>query len=158
LSKTTHRDHPLHALPREDLDLIVELVLQGGSLKDLASVYGVSYPTIRARLDRVIARLRDAVQGRAPDPMSELLGGLVERGELSVGGARGIRDLWRQAREEMEAHARRHVGAESAGVQAGAREDVPPGSPISPTPNPPTPNPPTPTSPTPSSALPEAYS
>lgn len=89
-------DHPLVALPREDLDLITELVLKSGSLKDLAAAYGVSYPTIRGRLDRVIERLRSSVEGRARDPVSELLAGMVERGELSVSGARSIRDLVRE--------------------------------------------------------------
>jgi len=34
------RDHPLAALPREDLDLIAELVLHSGSLKELAESFG----------------------------------------------------------------------------------------------------------------------
>ena len=88
-------DHALTGLPREDLDLICELVLQSGSLKGLASSYGVSYPTIRARLDRTITRLRAIVDGAAPDPVSELLAHLVERGELSPSGARRLRDSMR---------------------------------------------------------------
>ena len=88
--------HHLAQLPREDLDLIVELVLKSGSLKDLASSYGVSYPTIRARLDKVIERLAAAVNGQKPDPVSELLATLVERGELTPTGARAVRDLVRQ--------------------------------------------------------------
>jgi len=91
-----NQDHPLQRLPVEDLDLITELVLRSGSLKDLASAYGVSYPTIRARLDRVIERLSAAVNGRTPDPLSELLASLVERGEMTAGGARQVRDLIRQ--------------------------------------------------------------
>ena len=90
--------HPLLDLPREDLDLIGELVLHSGSLKDLATVYGVSYPTIRLRLDKVIERLRGVLEGRAPDPLAELLASLVERGELSVTGARAVRDLVRDER------------------------------------------------------------
>jgi hypothetical protein len=86
-------DHALGALPREDLDIIAELVLRSGSLKDLASAYGVTYPTIRLRLDRVIERLRAAVDGKQPDPLKELLAGLVERGEMSVSGARSVRAL-----------------------------------------------------------------
>jgi hypothetical protein len=35
--------HPLGFLPIEDLDLITELVLRSGSLKDLATAYGVTY-------------------------------------------------------------------------------------------------------------------
>jgi hypothetical protein len=89
-------EHPLARLPREDLDLITELVLQSGSLKGLAEAYGVSYPTIRARLDRVIERVRAAVDGRKPDEMTELLATLVERGELSASGARRIREVARR--------------------------------------------------------------
>lgn len=89
-------DHPLASLPREDLDLIVQLVLHSGSIKDLASSYGVSYPTIRTRLDRVIDRLRGAIEGRKPDPISEFLASLVERGELAPSHARTIKDLARQ--------------------------------------------------------------
>jgi hypothetical protein len=89
-------DHPLLSLPAEDLDLIVQLVLASGSLKDLASTYGVSYPTIRARLDRTIARLKEVLAGRAPDPVIELVADLVERGELSSAGGRALRDLVRR--------------------------------------------------------------
>jgi len=88
-------DHPLSALPREDLDLIVQLVLASGSLKDLAASFEVSYPTIRARLDRTIARLREVLAGRPPDPVIELVADLVERGEISTAGARALRDLLR---------------------------------------------------------------
>lgn len=87
--------HPLLALPDEDRDLILELVLQSGSLKGLAEAYGVSYPTIRARLDRVIERLRGAINGAPPDPMNELLARLVEQGQLSFTAARAVRDLHR---------------------------------------------------------------
>lgn len=87
-SKTA--SHALTSLPIEDLDLITELVLQSGSLKGLAQSYGVSYPTIRGRLDRVIEHLRAALDGRRPDPVRELLARLIESGELSPSGAREI--------------------------------------------------------------------
>ncbi|HLO42116.1 MAG TPA: DUF2089 family protein [Phycisphaerales bacterium] len=83
-------EHPLGKLPAEDLELVTQLVLRSGSLKDLAEAYGVSYPTIRLRLDRVIERLRDAVEGKQPDPLKELLAGLVERGEMTLGAARKV--------------------------------------------------------------------
>lgn len=92
-SNRTRQTHPLLHLPREDLDLIAEMVLQSGSLKGLAKAYGVSYPTIRGRLDRVIDRLKDVLEGRAPDPLRETLASLVERGELSAGGAHQIRTV-----------------------------------------------------------------
>ena len=89
-------EHPLGLLPREDLDLIMELVLRSGSLKDLATSYGVTYPTIRLRLDRVIERLQAVISGKQPDHLSELLARLVERGEMSASGARSVRDLVRE--------------------------------------------------------------
>ncbi len=88
-------NHPLAQLSREDLDLIMELVLQSGSLKDLATAYGVSYPTIRLRLDRVISRLKELKEGRPLDPLSELLAELVQRGEVSVGAAKAVREVAR---------------------------------------------------------------
>jgi hypothetical protein len=88
--------HPLLALGRDDLDLITELVLRSGSLKDLADAYGVSYPTIRLRLDKVIERLSAVVAGKEPDPVSEVLARLVERGELSASNARAVRDVVRE--------------------------------------------------------------
>ena len=88
--------HPLTKLPESDLDLIKELVLQSGSLKGLAAVYGVSYPTIRGRLDRVIERLRAIVEEREPDALTELLASLVERGEITPSGARRVRETVRE--------------------------------------------------------------
>lgn len=89
-------DHPLLSLPKEDLDLIAELVLQSGSLKALAESYSVSYPTIRQRLDRVIARLRASIERRPLDPLTELVADLVERGELGTAQARRILETARQ--------------------------------------------------------------
>ena len=100
-------DHPLSTLPREDLDLIVELVLQSGSLKGLAESYAVSYPTIRTRLDKTIDRLRAAVEHRTPDPVTTLLADLVERNELSVSGARRLRSLIQTEAARAEATAAR---------------------------------------------------
>lgn len=88
--------HPLAQLSAEDLDLITRLTLHSGSLKALAKAYGVSYPTIRARLDRTIERLQSALDGRPPDPLSELLADLVARGDLNRTNAQAIRDTARR--------------------------------------------------------------
>lgn len=93
------QSHPLAMLPREDQDLIVQLVLHSGSLKDLASVYRVSYPTIRIRVDRVIERLRVILSVRKPDGLSELLEAMVERKEIAAAAASTIREAVRQRLE-----------------------------------------------------------
>ena len=56
---------------------VLRLVLASGSLKSLAGSYGVSYPTIRVRLDRLIEHLRSLTEGKAADPMANLLADLV---------------------------------------------------------------------------------
>ena len=87
--------NPVLALDETDLEFVLRFVLSSGSLKEMAQVYGVSYPTLRGRLDRLIVRLKDALAGQAIDPMSALLADLVERGEMSVSTARRIQDLHR---------------------------------------------------------------
>ena len=101
-ASVVEQDHVLCRLPREDLDLVAGLVLKSGSLKELAESYKVSYPTIRLRLDRVIERLKAAMKGKQPDPLSELLATLVERGEISPSVARSVREVARRARKEEQ--------------------------------------------------------
>ena len=57
-------DLPLLAqLSREDQEFIVQFVLTGGSLKDMAKLWAVSYPTARNRLDDLITKVNLAVNG-----------------------------------------------------------------------------------------------
>ena len=85
------------------MDFIVQFVLASGSLKDMAQLYGVSYPTIRGTLDRVIANLRQKLSAGGPDEMTELLATLVERGELKPAQAKRIRELHRSVVDEVQA-------------------------------------------------------
>ena len=45
-------------LEEEDVVFIKKFVLASGSLKEVAGQYGVTYPTVRLRLDRLIQRIR----------------------------------------------------------------------------------------------------
>ncbi|HFU5892565.1 MULTISPECIES: DUF2089 family protein [Enterococcus] len=45
-------------LENEEKEFIRQLILASGSLKELAKVYDVSYPTVRLRLDRVINKVK----------------------------------------------------------------------------------------------------
>lgn len=45
------------SLDDEELAFVRHFVMASGSLKDLATRYGVSYPTVRARLDRLIQKM-----------------------------------------------------------------------------------------------------
>lgn len=48
----------LSALEDEELSFIKNFLLCSGSLKEVASLYGVSYPTVRLRLDRLIQKIQ----------------------------------------------------------------------------------------------------
>ena len=45
-------------LEGEDLAFVKKFVLASGSLKEVAAQYGVSYPTVRLRLDRLIQKIK----------------------------------------------------------------------------------------------------
>ena len=94
---TSRREHPLLLLTEEDLDFVTQFVLASGSLKEMAQLHQVSYPTIRITLDRVISNLRESVNGTPQDAMTGLLADLVERGEIKVGVAKSIRAVYRSA-------------------------------------------------------------
>ena len=51
----------LGSLPVEHQRFIEMFILAGGSLKEVAEQTGVSYPTVRSRLDKVIEVLRDEI-------------------------------------------------------------------------------------------------
>lgn len=90
MKTTTETADVLAQLDETDREFIVRFVLASGSLKDVAQGYGVSYPTLRAKLDRLIHRLQQLRQGQPVSPLRELLASLVERGELSAATARRI--------------------------------------------------------------------
>jgi hypothetical protein len=88
---------PLRYLSDDDLEFVQRFVLASGSLKDLAAEYGVSYPTIRVRLDKLLERLRAVMAGQPRDPMAELLADLIGRGEIVPAAAKTVLDLHRRS-------------------------------------------------------------
>lgn len=44
-------------LDDEDVSFIKKFLLLSGSLKEVAAVYGVTYPTVRLRLDKLIQKI-----------------------------------------------------------------------------------------------------
>ena len=100
MSEPKKTQHPLSRLSEPDLELVLRFVLASGSLKKLATSYGVSYPTIRARLDELIARLEALTSERELDPMIDLLADLVSEGEMTPRAARRLRELHRKLAQE----------------------------------------------------------
>ena len=46
------------SLENEDLEFIKNFVVKSGSLKEIAKIYEVSYPTVRIKLDRLIEKIK----------------------------------------------------------------------------------------------------
>jgi hypothetical protein len=75
---------PLAMLPAEDQVFVAAFVRGHGSIKEMEALFGVSYPTIKNRLNRIGAALPAAeIAVTPPRSTSELLTKL-ERGEMSV--------------------------------------------------------------------------
>ncbi|MFO0840662.1 MAG: DUF2089 domain-containing protein [Phycisphaerae bacterium] len=69
-------------LPIEHQRFIEMFVLAGGSLKEIAAQTGVSYPTVRSRLDKVIDALRAEI-GRTGQVRGSILDA-VEQGRMAA--------------------------------------------------------------------------
>ena len=48
----------LAGLALEDQEFVLEFIKASGSLKEMAEILGVSYPTVRNRLDEIIEKLK----------------------------------------------------------------------------------------------------
>ncbi len=90
----------LRELSDEDLQFLKRFLLGSGSLKALAAEYGVSYPTVRARLDRLIAKVHAAEDASATDPFRRRLQILIADGALSPKAARALLQAHIQALAE----------------------------------------------------------
>lgn len=71
-------------LDDEDREFVRRFVLASGSLKELAERYAVSYPTIRVRLDRLIAKVAAADAARTADPLERRVKVLVADGTIDA--------------------------------------------------------------------------
>jgi hypothetical protein len=72
---------PLGNLPTAHQRFIEMFVLASGNLKEIATHAGVSYPTVRSRLDKVIAALREEITAQ-----SEATQAIAEGKQKKAGG------------------------------------------------------------------------
>jgi len=73
---------PLARLRYEDQVFVSEFVRSHGSIKDMEKAFGISYPTVKNRLNRIIDQLQ-LVEVTASSAGDDALG-LLERGEISA--------------------------------------------------------------------------
>jgi len=73
---------PLANLPAEDQVFITAFMRCHGSIKDMEQMFGISYPTVKNRINR-IARQLEFVEIVAVSPQEEAISEL-ERGEITA--------------------------------------------------------------------------
>jgi hypothetical protein len=73
---------PLARLRYEDQVFVSEFVRSHGSIKDMEKAFGISYPTVKNRLNRIIDQLQLVEVTDSPAGGDAL--GLLERGEISA--------------------------------------------------------------------------
>ena len=74
-------------LEEEDVSFIKKFILASGSLKEVAAQYGVTYPTVRLRLDRLIQKIRIG-EDTAADPYIATIKRLVVKDKLDFDTAK----------------------------------------------------------------------
>ena len=73
---------PLAQLPAEDQFFVMAFVRCHGSIKEMERIFGISYPTIKNRLNRLSERMH-LVETCPPTPEAEVLAQL-DRGEITA--------------------------------------------------------------------------
>ena len=82
------------SLSEEDLEFVKNFVLKSGSLKDMAEAYGVSYPTMRLKLDKLIEKI-GLVDNNRDDDYTRKIKAMAIDGKLSLEAARELIEAYR---------------------------------------------------------------
>lgn len=85
----------LDYLGDEDLAFIKRLVLASGSLKEVAAGYGISYPTVRLRLDRLIAKITVADDSGIQSDFERVLRAQHAEGRIDADTLKTLLDAYR---------------------------------------------------------------
>lgn len=86
------------ALENEDMEFIRKFVLNSGSLKEIAKIYEVSYPTVRIKLDRLIEKIK-VNEAEDNEDFIKFIKNLSIDDRISVDDARLIIQKYKQERK-----------------------------------------------------------
>ena len=85
-------------LEDDELQFIKRFVLASGSLKEMADIYGVTYPTVRNRLNMVISKVKLSEEKRE-DPYVSLIKRMVMEGKVDFEAAAVLIREYRESKE-----------------------------------------------------------
>jgi len=90
----------LLALDKESIEFIRKFVINSGSLKNMADIYDVSYPTVRSKLDSLIKKIE--LNSKADDvEFIKMIKSLVIDERISLDTAKLIIDKYKSEREDV---------------------------------------------------------
>ena len=87
------------ALEQEDITFLKNFVLNSGSLKEIAKLYKVTYPTVRLRLDKLIQKIKRN-DNKEEEPFSTFIKGLAVDSRIDLETAKIIIDKYKKEKEK----------------------------------------------------------
>ena len=87
----------IDGLSEEDLAFIRRFVLASGSLKEMAEIYGISYPTVRLRLDRLIEKIKLLTSDAVESEFERILRIEYAQGKLDLGTMKRLLNAHKEA-------------------------------------------------------------
>lgn len=89
----------LLALEPEDAAFLKNFALKSGSLKEIAKLYDVSYPTVRLRLDKLIQKIELSDQ-QEEEPFQTFIKGLAVDSRIDLETAKIIIEKYKKEKEK----------------------------------------------------------
>ena len=86
-------------LDDEDVNFIKRFILASGSLKEIAGQYGVTYPTVRLRLDKLIQKIHIS-EGVSNEPYITLIRRLAVNEKLDFDTAKILISEYKKINKE----------------------------------------------------------
>lgn len=85
-------------LEQEDVTFLKNFVQKSGSLKEIAKLYDVSYPTVRLRLDKLIQKI-ELGDRQEEEPFSTFIKGLAVDSRIDLETAKIIIEKYKKEKE-----------------------------------------------------------
>ena len=89
----------IEGLNDEDLNFIKKFILASGSLKEVANLYNVTYPTVRLRLDKLIEKIQ-INESNIADPYVSLVKQLALQDKLDFDTAKILISEYKKIEKE----------------------------------------------------------
>jgi len=99
------RQRWIELLEDDDLAFLKRFVLASGSLKELAEAYGISYPTVRLRLDRLIAKIKVFDSEQKMSDFERTLRAMHADGRLDLATLKQLLNAHKRDKEKQHATA-----------------------------------------------------